>query len=698
MATLEKIRNKSVLLFVIIIVALLAFILGDFLTSGRTYFGHPTTVAKTSGATVEYQEYQNRISQANEQMRAQGREVSNDVLSQNVLQGLVTEKLFNKEYSDLGITVTDNELTEALTSDMPNPRSYQMIAYIAQQLNLPEASGRVVFDAVQNPAKYNIPKTTAAELRTMWAAQEKDIESAMLQQKFMSLLTGLYTYNKLDAKSFYNDNATTRVVAYVNKDIASVSDDDIEFSDADIEALWKSQKQNYRLDEPMREVDYIFVPIEPSQADRIAGQHAVENAIVALNETPGTEAVASDTKFSTSTQKVPASAIRDERLKTFATESEAGEAKLINRQNDTYTIGKLLEVTTGIDSINISMLRAPQTADFDSLAAVINGGKAFADLNSDQIQAADSIWASLEATGIDETTRNALANATIGKAFVLTDSVQGAPVSAIYRVNKRHAPVKFYDIAVIEYTVDPSQETLTDLATGLRTYISNNSSAADFSENAGDAGYSVLTDQVGPSSTGIGNVRDSRRFVKWALENKKGKVSPMMQDDRQSYLIAVAVKDVYDDYMPWTSPVIKNQLRTQARNAKKADKLMADYAGKASDLKGYAAAMGDSISYGNVNITTPTLLTVGVGESALHGQIAAAQKGQFVGPVKGNRGILVFEVQEIDTESRPFDERDYGTRFNQTFGVSRQATPLPLLLGKEKVDNRSLNFVQSVGE
>ncbi len=33
MATLEKIRSKSVILFVIIIVALLAFILGDFLTS-----------------------------------------------------------------------------------------------------------------------------------------------------------------------------------------------------------------------------------------------------------------------------------------------------------------------------------------------------------------------------------------------------------------------------------------------------------------------------------------------------------------------------------------------------------------------------------------------------------------------------------------------------------------------------------------
>ena len=43
MATLEKIRKKSALLFTIIIVALLAFILGDFLTSGRSFFGHGTT-------------------------------------------------------------------------------------------------------------------------------------------------------------------------------------------------------------------------------------------------------------------------------------------------------------------------------------------------------------------------------------------------------------------------------------------------------------------------------------------------------------------------------------------------------------------------------------------------------------------------------------------------------------------------------
>ena len=64
MATLEKIRSKSVLLFVIIIVALLAFILGDFLTSGRTYFGTGTTIASAAGKKVDYTHYQSEIEKA----------------------------------------------------------------------------------------------------------------------------------------------------------------------------------------------------------------------------------------------------------------------------------------------------------------------------------------------------------------------------------------------------------------------------------------------------------------------------------------------------------------------------------------------------------------------------------------------------------------------------------------------------------
>ena len=251
---------------------------------------------------------------------------------------------------------------------------------------------------------------------------------------------------------------------------------------------------------------------------------------------------------------------------------------------------------------------------------------------------------------------------------------------------------------MIEFTVDPSQETLSDLSTALRTYVSNNSSADEFEKNATDAGYSLLSDQVSNSSVGIGNAHESRRFVKWAMDAKKGQVSPLLQDDRQSYLLAVAVKDIYNDYLPYTSPAINTRLTTQARNAKKAEKLLADYAGKANDIEGYSKLMNAEVAEGNVNITTPTLLSVGVGESALQGAIAAAPQGKLVGPVKGNRGVMVFEVKQIDTDNRPYNEAEYGNRFNSTFGLARRPNTLVLLLGSDKIDNRSLNFVQAVGE
>lgn len=698
MATLEKIRNKSVLLFVIIIVALLAFILGDFLTSGRTYFGSPTTVAKAGNATVEYQEYSNRLNQMSEQLRNQGREYNNDVLTQNVVQGLLTEALLKQEYQNLGIKVTNAELTQAMTGDNPDPAALQMIYTLSRQLNLPEMSGRAVYDAMMNPAKYGLNTQTAEQLKAIWADQEKTIEESRLSRKYMNLIEGLFTYNNLDAKAFYDDNATTRHISYATKDASSVSDEEAEFSDADVKALWNSRKNEFRLEEPMREINYIYVAIEPSQADRIQGEQTIEQALAQLNETEGIEAVSTNSQFVVQTTNAPMGSYNVPQ-QNFIKEAKVGEAKQIQRMNDQYVLAKLLGVSQGIDSISIGMVQVAETVSVDSVVGLINGGKNIAELvDNVTIAGTDTVWMPLEGVQIDEKLKNTLANATVGKAFVYRDTIQGTPIANIYKVNERHAPVNYYEVATVEYTVDPSMETLTDLSGNLRTFISNNSSAADFTEGAPEAGYGILTDQVSPSSTGIGNAKDSRRFVKWVMDAKKGQVSPLLQDDKQSYLMAIAVVDVFDDYMPYTSAAINSQLRAQARNSKKAEKLVADNAGKASSVADYAKLMGVEVQEGDVVFTSPSLVGFGVNESVLQGAIAAAEKDQLVGPLAGNRGVMVFEVKDVNTDNRPFNAEEYGQRFYQTFGLARRPSPLPLLLGKNKVENKSLNFVQSVGE
>lgn len=705
MSTLEKIRNKSVLLFVVIIVALLAFILGDFLTSGRTYFGSGTTVAQAGKAKVDYQDYQQRINAASENMRNQAQAPDNDELSQQVLQQMLLEQLQKDEYKRLGIVVTDAELTEALTGQMPHPAAQQFIYAMSQQLGLPNPSGKAVYDAMLNPQKYGMPAEAGQQLKQYWANLEQSVEAALLAEKFDRLMAGLFTANQLDAQAVYDNVATTRHIQYASKELSSVADDQVKVTDEDRRAAYDENKSAYRLNEPVRAIDYIMVRIEPSKEDRLAGTKDVEAALASLNAEQGTASVASNSKFVVNTVNLTRAKLSDNRVKAFVDSAAVGKAMLLNNMGDTYTIVKLLGKTQNIDSINVSMLGAAEGTSIDSLMAQIAGGKSFGSLiDNEKVMGNDSIWASLAAAGIPEKLKNALETKAVGELFTLTDTVQGKATKTLYRINKRHTPVTFYEVANVDYTVDPSQETLTKLSSDLNTFVSNNSSAADFAKNAAQAGYTLLSGAVAASSPHVAQAPDSRPAVKWLMNAKKGKVMPVYQDNKQTYLLTAAVKDIYDgEYLPANSPLIAEQINAKALRNKKAEKLIADYKGKAKDMAGYAKLMGTEVQSGDAMFNSPVLANIGFGESALQGQIAAAKKGALVGPVKGNNAVVVFVVTGDDKTNRQFSFDEYANQFNIELGIGgsrpmQDYQRFMLLLGKDKVKNNSLNFVQGFGE
>ena len=70
MATLEKIRSKAALLVVVIGLALLAFIIGDFLNSGQSFFMmNQNKVATVNGKTIGVELFQDRVNARTEQMQ-----------------------------------------------------------------------------------------------------------------------------------------------------------------------------------------------------------------------------------------------------------------------------------------------------------------------------------------------------------------------------------------------------------------------------------------------------------------------------------------------------------------------------------------------------------------------------------------------------------------------------------------------------
>ena len=67
MATLEKIRSKAGLLVGVVGLALFAFIIGDFLNSGSTFFRQrKETVLTVEGQSIGFQDFQAKVSEMEE--------------------------------------------------------------------------------------------------------------------------------------------------------------------------------------------------------------------------------------------------------------------------------------------------------------------------------------------------------------------------------------------------------------------------------------------------------------------------------------------------------------------------------------------------------------------------------------------------------------------------------------------------------
>lgn len=688
MATLEKIRSKSVLLLVIIGVALIAFIIGDFLTSGRTFFGTGTTVAKVGGQKIDVQDFQRRTEAANQQMQQSGQKIDQAVLQQQVLNAMISEKLFAKELADLGLKVTDNELSEAMLGSGS--------IYLDGMLRQQGIDGAYqLHDMAYNPVNYGIDEANAAQLRAYWESLEKQMEQSLLQQKFNVLFTGALTANDLDAKAIYDDNVATATVAYVMKDFASVSDNDYEVTAEDVQKEWEKNKQSYKLDIPQRAISYISVEIAPSAEDIVASEKEVEDALAALNAQPATDGIADKPDFLVNRNRVAGSGILDARLKRFADSASVGSTALVSRIGNDFTIAKLVERTTETDSININIFAmAANRAKVDSVIKELNSGTlSFDSLNL--VTEAQGMQKDLEISLLDPQLsfmREGLLNGETGKYFTPdTTSFNGG--TYVVRINSKKAPVTVYDIAEIKYTAEPSRATVNKLEADLQAYVKANTTAEDFAKNATEAGYNVFPTIVSTNTPQVNGMPGTRAAVNWAMNAKKGEVSQLFGEETDGRFIAVALDDIYEDYVPARAANVNSYLTAEVRNDKKAAALIAQYKDKAKDLDGYAKIMESKVDTASINFGQLSAYNPGVGGAEIAAAVAVAQPGQINGPMQGNTGVVVFSVVNVDKQGRPYNFDESALTFSRTRGAASLANNLQLiLLGNQEVENNLLKF------
>ncbi|MBQ7206115.1 MAG: SurA N-terminal domain-containing protein [Muribaculaceae bacterium] len=673
MATLEKIRQRKKILAIVIGAALLAFIIEVGIEAiGRS--GGNSAAAKIGSEKIDIMHFQKRVEQiaGEEQKNDNSQQTDPAVRQQQVLDEMINETLLNQEYEKIGITVSEREISELMLGQKAHPNVVQFVQQAGAKTPLE------FYDFITNPGKQGVDESQVQQMRYEWNKLQDDITKQYEFLKLQSLMAGCMQANDLDLAMLDEEEAITNVVTFAKKDYTSLPDDKYPVSDAELKAEWEKMKPLFKLEEEMRSIHFIAVPIAPNAEDIAAAQKIADAAYLALQKGRGVDSVRLLGTVQIDTAKmqqkeIPAS-VRD-----LFTSAAVGTTHRDSTVNNHHVMYKLMNKELSLDSVDVGMVIIQGDKKLQNeVLAKLNGGAKLDEIKKDYPQKVDgqeSNWQRVYL--VADTMKAKLANAEIGQYFVLNSTDQ---VGQLCKVNERKAPKTFYTVGTVTYDAYASTKTSDDLRDKFQDFLNKNKTAKAFEENAAKAGYNAIetfvsasTPQLSAGQFGQG-IRDTRKAIKWAFDNKEGQVSPIYNDNKD-VMIAVAIDAVYDqDYLPYTFPQGKELLTNRVRNSKKGDALMAQYKGKASDLNGYAALMG-------VQIDTARVVFAGNGdpklgyEPGIIGRIAAAKQGTLQGPWKGENAVFVYQVVNKEKAERKPSKEELTNRYAQTRGANIYANP-----------------------
>lgn len=687
MATLEKIRQHKKWLAIVIGGALFAFIAQTgFDVIGR--LGGNTLAAKVGNEKITIQDYQKYLEQVSAEDQQNNQQQTDPAIrQQQVLDEMINDKLLNQEYDKLGIDVSSDEITNLMIGKNPAPAVVQF----AQQAGA--KSPAELYDFIKNPGKQGVEKSQVAELEYRWNKLQNDILKQYKLAKLQNLIAGCMQANDLDRAQMELDDDITTVVTFAKKEYSTLADDKYPVSDEELKAKWEELKPMFKVDEEVRTIHYIAVNIDPNAEDIAAANKIADAAYIALQKGRGIDSVRLLGTVQIDTAKLTKNELPI-KVRDFFASAEVGTTRRDSVVNNHHVMYKLINKTASLDSVDLGYVVVEgDVKTQQTVMSQLNEGKTLDEIKKAYPQKVDgtlSGWQRVYNT--PDSLKSKIANATPGTYFVYSTSDKGG---VIMKVNEKKAAKTFYTLATVSYDAYASTKTSEQLRDKFQDFLNKNKTIKDFEENAAKAGYNAVEMMITPSTAQLGlgmfgqsGIKDTRKAIKWAFDNKKGDVSPIFSDNNNT-LIAVAIDEVYgDEYLPYNFSQGKELLTQRVRNSKKGDDLMKQYDGKAKDVNGYASLLGVSVDTANVVFSAgdPKL------EPRVVGRISAAKEGVVQGPFKGDDAIYVYQVVKHEKAERKASKEELDSRYAQSRGAQRYGNPRTInsILGKATKVKKSL--------
>ena len=668
MTTLQRIRNHGIILLIVVGVAMLAFILGDFLNSGSSFFNRSReNVGVIAGHKVHYTEYEAAKDQLTEVYKIESG--SNDIneelgmqIRSQVWQMMLMDYTLREQAQAIGMDVTAEELSNLCIGENPHQLITQRRAFYDETGKFNRFALINFLNSLAQEPETQEQAANMQQAKNYWMYWENAVRLTHMQDKYVNLLSQLLTANPLDAKYAFDARQTTVNVEFVQQPFFAVADSLVKVTDADIKKLYNAQKEQYKRT-PNRSLVYVGFPIEPSEADF----SEVEKLMKTLeNDFQTKEDVATIVNSNSdilydgrdySETTIPA----EYKEFAFGKGVKKGQYTELTFANDTYSMARIMEC-------------GYSKPDSVKLVLVANG---------EGTEDVELGW--FQASELQKTIADPAFAGKKGSTFTVSSGMG----EQTFKIADKSNPTPKVKLAILSRKVTPSSKTYGILYNEAKQFIVNNNSIDSLRQSAQELGLSVTPAfALDANADKVNDLKNSRPIVRWAYEATVGDLSDVFECGNQ--FVVAALTEINDgEYR--TLNEVRAELQMQALADKKADYIINQLNG-VTTLEAAAELFDAEIqSAEGISLASYRLGAAGV-EPAVIGAALALESNTTSAPVKGNMGVYMVRIGEKTVAEGELNAEQEIQQLNMRTSYSAPYQAIALIEENAEIEDNRARF------
>ena len=703
MPIMAKMRdNLPAILLSLVILFLLTIVLdwGMDITGRHHREGaYREPIGKVNGEEISYQEFNQALEFEIENYKQRtGNDPDDFMLEQlrnQVWEQIVTRKLIEQEIKKLGITVTDEEISDWVLN---SPET------------LPEPVKRNFVDSTGNIDRTLLEralKSTTPQARQFWIEVEKFLKAQKLTEKLQSRLLASIRVSDGEIKERFEKQNTRYEIKYISLDPNKFAKEITEPNDDEIREYYKTHQDEFRIQETRR-LKYVVFSDAPSSEDSASVLRELENfKQQALQGADFVELVKNYSEIPHSDVFFKHGELLPE-IENEVWDKEVNEIVGPLKLSDGFHLIKILDERKGSDTfVRASHILVPvsrDTAESYKLAkeilALAKKGEDFAKLagtfSVDQATArkgGDLGW--FGRGRMVKEFEEACFKAKPGEIVGPVRTQYGLHIIKVVAKDNRELK-----IADLKLSVRASSETIESQRKRAQDF-SHTVSGKNFVQEASALGLDIKTTPPFTKDSPIPGIGLNKTISDWAFSNKIGSVSPVFKIKGGFAVFTITeIKEAGIRPLEEVREAIKVRIRREKLKNKAFDYL-ADLRKKLNENEGL-----DGITKfdSTIEVKTASGFTlsggipgIGSDENVL-GKLLDMKPNQISQPIKGNSFVYIIQL----VNKTPFDSSAYKSQYEtlkeQIYNEKRNTLFFIWLDNLKKnakiVDNRSLYFEQ----